>query len=280
MPEVGTVWTFDYTGKEQTFKVGRTGTYKVELWGAQGGSSIANGEYGVHGGYGGYSIGNINLKIKQNLYINVGGIGENGKINKNDISGGYNGGGISHWDKMDDEASGGGGGATHIATTSGLLSTLENKKFSILIVSGGGAGSAWTNIGGAGGGISGTAGTEKNGYTSKPGTQTSGNSFGLGGNGSDNVGTPGSGGGGGFYGGGGGYIESTTNTTHDALAGAGGSGYIGNPSLYNKTMYCYNCTESSEESTKTISTTCTSKTPTENCSKQGNGYARITLISY
>ena len=45
-------------------------------------------------------------------------------------------------------------------------------------------------------------------------------------------------------------------------------------------MYCYNCEESTEESTKTISTTCTSETPTENCSKQGNGYAKITLISY
>ena len=44
-------------------------------------------------------------------------------------------------------------------------------------------------------------------------------------------------------------------------------------------MYCYNCQESSEDSTKTISTTCTSATPTENCAKSGNGYARITLIS-
>ena len=44
-------------------------------------------------------------------------------------------------------------------------------------------------------------------------------------------------------------------------------------------MYCYNCTESSEEATKTISTTCHSSTPTENCAKIGNGYARITLIS-
>ena len=43
-------------------------------------------------------------------------------------------------------------------------------------------------------------------------------------------------------------------------------------------MYCYNCEESTEKSTKTISTTCTSETPTENCSKQGNGYARITYL--
>ena len=53
-----------------------------------------------------------------------------------------------------------------------------------------------------------------------------------------------------------------------------------NSLLTDKMMYCYNCNESSEESTKTVSTTCASQTPTENCSKQGNGYARITLISY
>lgn len=43
-------------------------------------------------------------------------------------------------------------------------------------------------------------------------------------------------------------------------------------------MYCYNCEESSEESTKTISTTCAEETPTSNCAKKGNGYARITYI--
>ena len=52
-----------------------------------------------------------------------------------------------------------------------------------------------------------------------------------------------SGGGGGYYGGAGGP------------AGAGGgSSYIGNSLLNNKAMYCYECEESNEESTKTIST--------------------------
>ena len=79
-----------------------------------------------------------------------------------------------------------------------------------------------------------------------------------------------SGGGGGFYGGAG---------TAAGGVGAGGSGYIGNPLLKNKVMYCYNCEESSEESTKTISTTCNEETPTSYCAKKGNGYARITLVS-
>ena len=59
----------------------------------------------------------------------------------------------------------------------------------------------------------------------------------------------------------------------------GGSGYIGNSLLTNKVMYCYNCEESSEESTKTISTTCNEATPTSYCAKKGNGYARITLVN-
>ena len=63
------------------------------------------------------------------------------------------------------------------------------------------------------------------------------------------------------------------------VSGGGGSGYIGNSLLKDKVMYCYDCEESSEESTKTISTTCSEETPTENCAKKGNGYARITLVS-
>ena len=93
--------------------------------------------------------------------------------------------------------------------------------------------------------------------------------FGIGGTGnSTNVG--GAGGGGGFYGGGG---------SLDNAGGGGGSGYIGNSLLKDKVMYCYNCEESNEESTKTISTTCNEETPTSYCAKKGNGYARITLVS-
>lgn len=95
---------------------------------------------------------------------------------------------------------------------------------------------------------------------------------------------------GGYNGGGNacGYIDKLTSSggkagyqesKYSGVGGAGGgSGYIGNPSLTDKAMYCYNCEESSEESTKTVATTCTSSNPTENCAKQGNGYARVTLV--
>ena len=263
---------FDYTGGEQTFTVPVSGTYKLETWGAIGGNSVADGVMQSNGGYGGYSIGYVFLNTNDNIYINVGGKGQDGFINQNDILGGYNGGGISHWDKNDNEASGGGGGATHIATKSGLLSSLKDFKSSILIVSGGGGGGSWLYTAGFGGGYVGTSSLNPEHNTeSLGGSQLNGYSFGVGGSGIDNTGSPGGGGGGGYYGGYGG--------TSDGVSGGGGSGYIGNSLLKNKAMYCYNCQESNEENTKTISTTCSEETPTENCAKKGNGYARITLVS-
>lgn len=259
-----TTFDFDYTGDEQIFTVPVTGTYKLETWGAQGGASSND----TIGGYGGYALGIVRLAEKDNLYLNIGSIGSNGQ---NSI-GGYNGGGSSEY-----ITSGSGGGATHIALKSGVLSTLESYKNDILIVSGGGGGATMDRTGGSGGGICGVDGL--NGTTGKVeghgGTQTNG------GTGSSNSGVFGSGGNGNAAGGGGGYYGGGSTKIGygmDSSAG-GGSGYIGNLLLTNKVMYCYNCEESDEESTKTISTTCSEETPTENCSKKANGYARITLIS-
>ena len=236
---------YDYTGSVQTFTAPVSGTYQLEVWGAQGGSS---------GGVGGYSVGTYTLTANQKIYINIGGAGGNG-VNG---AGGYNGGGRGY---ASTAVCAGGGGATHIATISGLLSTLSSNKDKILIVAGGGGGYCENGgTGGVGGGIKGGG--------SNPGTQTGGASFGLGAGVSSGCCMRG-GGGGGFYGGG----------HADNDKGYGGSGYIGNPLLTNKVMYCYNCTTSSDETTKTISTTCTNTVATENCAKKGNGFARITLLS-
>ena len=284
-----TINNFDYTGNEQVFTAKTTGYYKMETWGAEGGYGITQ-ELHSQGGYGGYSEGKVYLKAGEKLYINVGQGGVNGEENytsgTNDISylrTSYNGGGAGainwncNW--------GGGGGATHIAKTSGLLSDLEKIKNDILITSAGGGGGgicvsqssvgSYQNGASAGGfvgnsvdghcgsnEISPTGGTQTEGGKNHSGTVES--SFGKGSN-------LGSGGGGGFYGGSGGWSCGS--------GAGGGSSYIGNKALNNKVMYCYNCQESTEESTKTISTTCSEETPTENCAKKGNGYAKITLIS-
>ena len=291
-----TVFNFDYTGSEQTFIAPVSGTYRLETWGAQGGSHSVE----KHGGYGGYSYGAIYFKNSDNLFINVGG---QGIVNNSDVgkitSGGYNGGGNTSADaKKYLNFGSSGGGATHVSSKSGVLSTLENYNNNIFIVSGGGGGSNYDTdflltdgIGGSGGGIIGNSGTSPvynnnllNGAFATGGTQNSfgiganspnvmmhgkNGAFGLGGDSATNSGA----GGGGFYGGGGGA------KANDDSSGAGGSGYIGNSLLTNKVMYCYNCEESNEESTKTISTTCNEETPTSYCAKKGNGYARITLVS-
>ena len=274
-----TEWLYDYTGGEQTFTVPYNGRYKLETWGAQGYS--VNSTY--FGGYGAYSVGSVQLENNTNLYIYVGQNGPGGYGNFTS----YPNGGASYG--ASPVQGGSGGGSTHILSTKSDLSALKNNLDKILIVSGGGGASTyykgWNGTGGHAGGYIGGTGTrltiDIGNYTAGTGgSQTSGGStgscggengsFGKGGSTSSGIpGTPwGGSGGGGFYGGGG-----TCGAT-----GGGGSGYIGNSLLTKKAMYCYNCQESNEISTKTISTTCTSATPTANCAKQGNGYAKITFI--
>ena len=284
-----TVMDIPYTGKERAFYLQKNGIYKLETWGAEGGKTI-----NITGGYGSYSVGYVNLNVKNVLYINIGGsgIGGNTWIEK---SGGYNGGGSASINSTTGSYNASGGGATHIALKSGLLSTLENDKDNILIVSGGGAGGGnnsnynYNIVAGSGGGYIGgnsstyTSPSSKKQFQGFGGTQTSGGNriynsvtesvdttnpnFGTFGQGGGST-SAWSGSGGGFYGG-----------SSSGYNSGGGSGYIGNASLTNKVMYCYNCEESEEESTKTVSTTCVSETPTENCAKSGNGHVRITQVS-
>ena len=228
------------TSGEQTYTVPTTGTYKLEVWGAQGGEN---------GGYGGYSTGKVNLTSGEKIYINIGGLG----VSK-DSGSAYNGGGRGYATYA---TCGSGGGATHIAKVSGLLSTLSSKTSNILIVAGGGGGYCHDTTGGSGGGISGGG--------SNPGTQTSGNAFGVGAGVSSGCCMRG-GGGGGYYGG----------SHSDNAPGSGGSGYIGNSLLTDKYMYCYNCTTSTATATKTNTTTNVSSTPTANYAKSGAGAAKIT----
>ena len=265
--EDGSEYDFDYTGGEQTFTAPYSGSYKLEVWGSQGGKTTTTTDTNGYAGYGGYATGVINLDKSSTIYVNVGGVNYNGGGNTKSTTIAY------------------GGGATHIALESGLLSTFENKIDKILIVAGGGGGTEKAKAG-SGGGFKGTDSTKYNSShqgIAHGGTQTEGGlgatnngyaatennngSFGQGGSGmgADAAG----GGGGGFYGGGGiTYVG----------AGGGGSGYIGNPLLSNKIMYCYQCEESQEISTRTVSTNSHSKEPKQNQAKEGKGYSRITLL--
>ena len=294
-----TEYDFDYTGTEQVFTAPVSGTYKLETWGAQG----ATDSESYYGGYGGYSKGIIKLEKNDNLYVFIGGRGKNinTKTGTGTVYGYPNGGAVS---TLGNDAHSitfsSGGGSTHIAKENKFISEISNLSASLLIVSGGGGGSCkWWNYGNNGGSAGGYKGTTTNincpnaGIANNnpgAGTQLNGGTGGvnldgfssdtwlngiLGVGGGSNINynhdefiNVSGGGGGGYYGGGASWGGS----------GAGGSGYIGNSLLTNKAMYCHNCEESSEESTKTISTTCAEETPTANCAKKGNGYARITYI--
>ncbi|MBP3920010.1 MAG: prepilin-type N-terminal cleavage/methylation domain-containing protein [Bacilli bacterium] len=258
--QTGTTYLFNNT---KEFNAPYSGYYKLEVWGAQGGSY--DNQY--IGGYGGYSTGVVNLDKNQKIYIHV---GSRGVVNR-DIGDGLHNAGT-------------GGDASYITFDNGELSTFSNNLDSILIVAGGG-GSAnyhkngYYGSGGHAGGYIGGSGTATGASTRVAptgGTQESGGlgtnagTFGLGGI-NDGYST----GGNGFYGGG----ASNTALIDYGLAGTGGgSGYIGNALLTDKAMYCYNCIESAEPDTLTITTTNVSDEPISGYAKIGDGYAKITYL--
>ena len=123
------VWNFSKSGTIKTWKAPQTGLYKMECWGASGGSNRGlvtdhgnvvdkNGKMdsGV-GGFGGYSYGTKSLTSGNTLYVCVGGQGSQATKRKGGtgeqviVSGGYNGGGNAKtWDNSGDNYMGSGGG--------------------------------------------------------------------------------------------------------------------------------------------------------------------------
>lgn len=239
------------TQSVEEFTAPYTGTYKLQCWGAQGGSvqlSYETGKPFAGGGKGGYSYGDANLTEGKVLYVYVGGTPAPQTKMTSDcyLEGGYNGGGHAFWWQDDNINNGAGGGATHIASVTGLLSKLSQNKNDIYMVAGAGGGSATdgrtsgTQNGGYGGGSKGGDGvmsSNHHGYIGLGGTDTApGNSiaspspppsdwwnpgpnnpatFGRGGYGYHQAG--GAGGGAGLYGGGGATVWCSAG---------GGSGYV------------------------------------------------------
>jgi len=276
----GSSKSFDYTGGEQTYTTYANCQYKLEVWGASGGWAYDSTRSSGAGGYGGYAEGVVKLASDTEISVVIGGEGKS-NCNTSSCVGGYNGGSeSSKWAGGSSLYTGGGGGATHMALDTGVLSDLSAHATDgrVLIVAGGGGGGNYYNrislrnsTGGSGGGAVGVAGPGQSSNT--PGSQSGGGSFGLGLTvyHSDSTG----GAGGGYYGG-------RSHAVH--TSGGGGSGYIGSSSLVSaagvtKHMTCYDCAESSDANTRTISNNCATATATPDCSKIGNGYARITRLN-
>lgn len=270
----GSVMNFDYTGSVQTATLA-PGRYKLECWGAQGGTYS-----GCIGGYGGYSKGTITLTKTTTVYISVGGAGSSSST-----AAGFNGGGTGI------SSGRGGGGATDVRIG-------QNSLYSRVIVAGGGGGagvtSANANPCGCGGGeyggdgyynnttgsyttgqnrSGGSASQTAGGITWSTGTQAT---FGQGGNAS---GYSCGGGGGGWYGGGGAYDSDSDS---DGRWGGGGSGYVytsstaknyPNGCLLNSTHYLTNA------QTIAGNTSFTSPTGSAETGHTGSGFCRITNLN-
>jgi len=245
------VMDFSYTGAAQKVTLA-PGTYKLETWGAQGGTGYSNSA----GGKGGYSVGTITLTENTDVFVYVG--GNPGSA----VTGGWNGGGSGNQNRSDN---GGGGGGTDIRIGSTSL-------YSRVIVAGGGGGGCHAGSTGYGGGA--TAGG------SYPGGQTSagsGGSFGQGANILAASPYPTGGAGGGWYGGGG-----LTNGASSYSGNGGGSGYVYTASTAGS--YPSGCTLNSSyylSSAQTYAgnTSFVSPTGGNETGHAGNGYARITTIS-
>lgn len=270
----GSVMNFDYTGSVQTATLA-PGTYKLECWGAQGGTYSS-----YIGGYGGYSKGTITLTEATTVYISVGGAGSSSST-----AAGFNGGGTGI------SSGRGGGGATDVRIG-------QNSLYSRVIVAGGGGGAGVTSTNanpcGCGGGeyggdgyynnttgsyttgqnrSGGSASQTAGGITWSTGTQAT---FGQGGNAS---GYSCGGGGGGWYGGGGAY---DIDPDSDGRWGGGGSGYVytsstaknyPNGCLLNSTHYLTNA------QTIAGNTYFTSPTGSAETGHTGNGFCRITNLN-
>ena len=274
--QTGDILNYDYTGAVQSVTLPK-GTYKFEVWGAQGGN--ANATYAL-GGRGGFASGIITLNKKEEIFIYV---GQSGPV---PTSAGiskpaFNGGGYGNMSSTTGSgrvASGGGASDIRIGTDS---------LFARVIVAGAGGGSGYYSTsqhcnGGVGGGETGGDGkyyssssyamqgygaTQTEGGGNGYNTSNNYGSFGQGGN-DVTASRAGGGGGGGWYGGADGYYAG----------GGGGSGFVWTglnaPSGYLLGSEYY----LTDASTIAGNTSMPSTSGGTETGHTGNGYARITAI--
>ena len=279
----GDIINCSYSGAKQSIDL-PAGTYKLEVWGAEGGYRSSSSQSGK----GGYSTGVLTLTNKTTLYIYSGGSGNSVTTATNNIyPGGFNGGGYRQSYK-------GGGGASDIRIAKDSL-------YARVIVAGGGGsdGRSSGGPGGAGGGTSGIAASSGLGQYGYGGTQTGFTTtatpltaqgvtndsknciggFGFGGFGCYRSSGYGGAGGGGWYGGCGAYPDSSAD---DDKGGGGGSGYVytsdtaaNYPSgcLLNSNYYLANA------STKNGTVSFVKPDGGNETGHTGNGYARITILT-
>lgn len=274
----GDIINCPYSGTVQQITLPK-GQYKLECWGAQGGSSTY---HSVNGGKGGYSSGVYNINAETTIYVYVGGQGNTGSYN---VLGGWNGGGAvtnSYNSGGTGDHLGTGGGASDISIVGGNCTLDSNNRYirttssynGRIIVAGGGGG-AESLEGLPGGGTT----APGDSYGSYGGTQTSAGAFSYGSNSSSSWVT--------MYNGGLGYGVSTTGGhTNHAMGSCGGGGYYGGGAYGYNGRVCHGYGGSGFVDTSVLSnsttvagnTAFTSPSGTSETGHTGNGYVRITVI--
>ena len=246
----GTIMDAAYGTRELTLPAGK---YKLECWGASGGSSSSSGSAG---GKGAYATGELTLSAQTTLTVNVGGQGLSAAFDAPET--GYNGGGNAWY------YSGGGGGCSDI--------WLNGERIIVAAGAGGGGNGSRNSVGGYGGGIAQGGSGQYNGtdvlnganqenahkalYSSYLG-QTVDGSWAP--NGED-FGHGGAGGGGGA-----GYAPGRCGGPFNNAGGGGGTSYLG-ALLVNAKAIAGN-------------TTFQSPSGDNETGHNGNGYVRITPMS-
>ena len=174
---------YSYTGSSQEFIAPQTGTYKIEVWGANGGDATTEDVPGVTytGGRGGYTSGNIRLNSQDSLIIQVGGAGTDSvwNVDLGEVAGGYNGGSgvYGQYNDFNHRSWGTGGGATDVRLVNGSWNDFDSLKSRIMVAAGGGGAydqSGSGDHGGSAGGLSGYNGTN----TQDPNVEWGSNGFG------------------------------------------------------------------------------------------------------
>jgi len=269
----GSSKSFSYTGDAQSYTFYKNCQYRVELWGASGGKGWLSSAWSNQastftppGGYSSYTTGLLTVNSNNTLFVYVGQQGKAATSARENYPGGWNGGGSSSWDTVNNDGHGGaGGGATDVRTVNGTWNSANSLRSRVAVASGGGGGagnclSCGEPIDGVhGGGVkqTGPIGIYISKTTWNPNvTQTEGNAFGYGRNGT-NGNEAGGGGGGGWYGG---YDYGNGGRSSP---GSGGSSYISGHTG------CVAVTSTSDSSPKPG---CTTGTTDNSCSISPYGY--------
>lgn len=269
--KTGDILNCPYSGTAKSITLPK-GTYKLECWGAQGGSYSS-----YYGGNGGYSYGTITLTTDTLLYLYTGGQPITSTSSSVTIAGGFNGGGKARYHSYRDTTTycQAGGGASDIRIGIDSL-------YARVIVAGGGGGSASVNAATTkyGGGTSG--GSPVSVYAATQTSAGTNGSFGIGADGDVsgyNYKYASGGGGGGWYGGG--AINKHSDSNNYRGHNGGGSGYVYTSStasnypsgcLLNSSYYL------TDASTVAGNTSFTGISGSSETGHSGNGYIRITAI--